>query len=122
MNLAHIIEGVVRMTKYDKAYTDLSELVEVIHRLPSERKTAAEALLKEIVFLSQTLGKLKVSIDASGPVIKTARTTRENPALKAYNTSIQRYSLLFKQIVDILPEPIKEVPADPLLDFVNGGA
>jgi phage-related tail protein len=109
------------MTKAQNIYKDLTELQTAVDTLPGSRKEAADKLLKEIVFLEQTMGKLKTSIDVAGAVIKTARTTRENPALKAYNTSIQRYSLLFKQVVDMLPEPPKAAPVDPLLDFVKGG-
>ncbi len=110
------------MTKVQNGYRNLTELQTAVDTLPGSRKEAADKLLKEIIFMEQTMGKLKTSIDVAGPVIKTARTTRENPALKLYNTTIQRYSLLFKQVVDMLPEPPKETPADALLDFIKDGA
>jgi hypothetical protein len=110
------------LTKAQNSYKDLSELQTAVDTLPGARREAANKLIAEIVFLEQTMGKLKSSVNISGGVLKTARTVRENPALKAYNTSIQRYSLLFKQVVDMLPEPPKAAPVDPLLDFVKEGA
>jgi hypothetical protein len=109
------------MRKNSKTYKDLTELIDGIEALTGERKSAASSLLKEIMFLSATLEKLKAQITAEGPILKTDKTARENPALKAYNASIQRYSLLFKQVVDLLPEPQREPPKDPLIEFAKGG-
>ena len=109
------------MTKKTGKKIDFGSLSAAVAALPDERRDAAGCILKEILFLDGTLAVLKEQINESGPVIKSARVMKENPALRAYNTSIQRYSLLFKQIVDLLPEPPKEPPSDPLLDFVKGG-
>ncbi len=45
---------------------------------------------------------------------------RESPALKSYNTTIQRYSLLYKQLVDLLPPPeVDEKKKNDVLEFIT---
>ena len=107
-----------KMTKL----TDLKELRKAVDSISAERKEVAESLIREIVFLDVTLETLRANITSDGPIIESEKQEqRENPALKAYNSTIQRYSLLFKQIVDLLPEPKAEQPTDPLTDFIKQG-
>ena len=110
------------MARVKRTYPDLPSLREFIAELPPERKDVAEKLLKEIVFLEGTLVKLKEQIEAEGATIETDTGSRENPALKAYNTSIQRYSLLFKQVTDLFPKMEAKAATDPLIDFIKDGA
>lgn len=44
---------------------------------------------------------------------------RENPALKSYNTTIQRYALIYKQFVDLLPAAAKPEAKDELSEFLK---
>ena len=45
---------------------------------------------------------------------------RESPALKSYNTTIQRYSLLYKQLTDLLPPPeVDSKKKNEVLDFIT---
>ncbi|WP_309459518.1 hypothetical protein [Bacillus thuringiensis] len=44
---------------------------------------------------------------------------REHPALKAYNTTIQSYSRLYKQLVDLLPPTDLKPKEDELIDFIK---
>jgi len=98
---------------------NFNELKAEVGKLTGARRDTAEKLLVEIEFLDNTLGKLRAQIEEYGATLRTARTVKESPALKAYNTTIQRYSLLFKQVVDLLPPPAKEIPADPLAEFLT---
>lgn len=97
----------------------LTDIKKTIKALPGDRRDAAESIYTEVVFLIGTLEKLKERIEKDGAVIKTARTVKENPAMRAYNSSLQRYSLLFKQLIDLLPVPAEKPKKDPLTAFVN---
>ena len=45
---------------------------------------------------------------------------REHPALKSYNTMVQRYAAVLKQLTDLLPkEEQKAVEDDGFEKFVN---
>ncbi len=45
------------------------------------------------------------------------RLRRENPALKAYNTTIKSYTALFKQLLDLLPNTEAEKAGQALMMF-----
>jgi hypothetical protein len=88
-----------------------------------DRREAAETLLKEIVFLDATLTTLKEKIEKEGVIVRVpvgySKADRENPALKAYNTTVMRYSQLIKQLTDLLPKPTEIHKTDPLIDFIK---
>ncbi|CDB23735.1 uncharacterized protein BN706_00052 [Clostridium sp. CAG:557] len=44
---------------------------------------------------------------------------RESPALKAYNTTIQRYSLLYKQLESMISKGLQENSENELYKFIN---
>lgn len=110
------------MPRNKASSNNLTEVMKRMEAAPAEYREVAESLLTEIRFLEKTLVKLKANITTESPIIETARTVRENPALKAYNTSVMRYCQLLKQLTDVLPEPPKVEEADPLIDFVKGAA
>ena len=70
------------LTKKQASLTGLKELNQVISIMPGDRREVAEKILAEIVFLQDTLNKLKDNVTSDGAVIVTARTTKENPAIK----------------------------------------
>lgn len=103
----------------------MQELETIFELVPDERKPIAEKLIKELAFMSKTLDELRKVVDEKGPVDLFKQGVqefyRESPALKAYNTTIQRYSLLFKQLGDLLPKQPKENAPDALLEFIKEG-
>ena len=75
--------------------------------------------------MKETLADLKAQVKENGTVEHFEQGKqnflRENPALKSYNTTVQRYSQLYKQLTDILPKTTDSgvMPGDALLDFMN---
>lgn len=104
-----------------QALANLAELRKAVRSVAAERKDVAESLITEISFLESTLEELRSQVAKDGPIVATKGGSRENPALKAYNTTIQRYSLLFKQVTDILPASKEGPTSDPLMDFIKQG-
>ena len=127
------------MPKKKETYNNLSELRKAVSALSPERRDIAERIIAEIEFLEKTLESLKSLITSEGAILGAVelddltveyfgkafpRRTgflKENPALKVYNTTIQRYSLLFKQVTDMLPEVRQDQPTDPLAEFIKQG-
>ena len=114
------------MTKdTDKAKaSDLRKLRKMLKLIPAERKPIGEKLIDEILFMTTTLATLKKTVEEKGVVdnFKQGKQQfmRESPALKAYNTTIQRYSLLYKQLTDLLPKPEPNDKAhNELLEFLK---
>ena len=73
--------------------------------------------------MKATLKELKASIDENGPIDEMQQgdysILREHPALKAYNTMVQRYTTVIKELINSLPkEQIKEL-SDGFDEFVG---
>ena len=109
--------------KIVKDTQDIGKLDTILKLVPEDRKPIAENLIKEIRFMAKTLDELKTTVEELGAVDHfengKQKFIRENPALKAYNTTIQRYSLLYKQLADLLPKAAQTATGSELMDFVN---
>ena len=102
------------------------ELNKLIKNLPDDKKTIAKNIINVLSFISATLEDLKTKIAESGTVELfeqgKQKFYREAPALKSYNTTVQRYSLLYKQLIDLLrSEGQKPSDSGELFEFINGG-
>lgn len=103
---------------------NINGLKKSLKTIPADRQAIAQSLFNELLFMQKTLIKLKEQIETEGPTAMFKQGAqeflREHPALKGYNTTIQRYSLLYKQFTDLLP-PTSDLPkSDPLMDFLRG--
>ncbi|MBV4429057.1 hypothetical protein [Clostridium tyrobutyricum] len=109
-------------TKVIDISTDMKKLRTILRKLPKEKKAVAEPLFKELEFMQRTLETLKNEVDEVGPtaMFKQGKQEflRESPALKGYNTTIQRYALIYKQIISLLPKDDGK-STDELLDFIK---
>ncbi len=113
------------MSKIKEFSTDLKQFEEILKIIPDERKTIAQKLITEICFMTKTLEDLRKIIDETGTVDLfeqgKQKFMRESPALKAYNTTIQRYSLLYKQLESMIPKGQQENSENELYNFINQG-
>ncbi|KMJ56445.1 hypothetical protein AB685_21915 [Bacillus sp. LL01] len=115
------------MTTSKKKPTISAEMRKVktlLKQIPKDRQPIAQGLYNELVFMQNTLNTLKAQVEEEGAVSMFRQGKqeflREHPALKAYNTTIQRYSLLYKQLIDLLPQSDEESHNDPLMSFLGG--
>lgn len=113
------------MKKDTEICKDTKQFEKMVKLVPEDRKHIAEKLVKEITFMGKTLDSLKQTIEETGAVDLfeqgKQKFMRENPALKAYNTTIQRYSLLYKQLTDLLPKQTQDGTDSALYDFIKQG-
>ena len=98
---------------------------EMIALVPAEKQEVARRVLKEIAFMADILEELRKTVREKGPTELfengKQKMTRENPALKSYNNVVQRYSLLCKQYIDLLPKQQIDIIQTSLLDFLAEG-
>lgn len=102
------------------------ELNKISKSLTDDKKIVAKNIIAELSFIAETLEDLKAKISESGTVELfeqgKQKFYREAPALKSYNTTVQRYSLLYKQLIDLLPKDAQKPNGDgELFEFINGG-
>lgn len=113
------------MTKKKKLTisTDMRKVKQLLKDIPEDRKPIAQGLYNELVFMQNTMASLKEQVETEGAVsmFKQGKQEflREHPALKAYNTTIQRYNLIYKQFIDLLPEVVETKKQDPLIEFIS---
>lgn len=103
---------------------DLRKLRKILKLVPADRKDIAEKLIQRITFMAGVLDDLQEQIQQNGTIDHFKQGAqefdRESPTLKSYNTTIQRYSLLYKQLVDLLPPPeIDTKKKNEVLDFIT---
>lgn len=103
----------------------LAELKEIVSRVPEDRQAIASRLSEELRFMGDTLEELKKKVKEYGTVELyengKQKFLRENPAVKSYNTMIQRYATLYKQLTDLLPKGTATAAGNDLLEFMNTG-
>lgn len=106
---------------------EIKRLTNLYKDIEKNRRLSAKGLIEEAAFMRATLTELKKSIDENGPIDEMPQgeysILREHPALKSYNTMVQRYSSIIKQLTDLLPKDVKVVEDDDgFADFVNSRA
>src|SRR5699024_12458655 len=82
-----------------------------------------QGLIDEASFMKATLQELKEMIDEQGPIDEMPQREysilREHPALKSYNTMVQRYTIIINQLTSLHPkEEIKKEVDDGFDSFV----
>ncbi|ACV21876.1 Uncharacterised protein [Slackia heliotrinireducens] len=99
------------------------ELMDLLPQIDSNKRPIARQLITELEFMQSTLEKLRAEIEANGVVeeFKNGKQefTRETPALKSYNLTVSRYSTLYKQLTDLLPDGEPE-QGDEFDEFIKG--
>lgn len=88
---------------------EMRKLNSIFADLPADRKKLCANLIQNAAFMSVTLAELQEDIAERGAVITGVNgngfeTTMENPAQKSYNTMVNRYAAIIKQLADFLPD------------------
>jgi hypothetical protein len=110
------------MTKKPIISTDMKKVKRLLKDIPVERQPIAQGLYEELVFMQNTMKSLKVQVEADGAVslYKNGKQEflREHPALTAYNKTIQRYTQVYKQLIDLFPKVEGKSKDDELMEFL----
>ena len=103
---------------------EIRKLRRLFKNLPKDKMKAADGLIQEAAFMKVTLEETRHVIDQEGILEKfeqgAQKFLREHPATKVYNTMIQRYATVCKQLFDMIPDPDAGKQAeDELMSFVK---
>ena len=100
---------------------EIRKLNKLAKEVAPDKEPVAKNLVQELAFMAGTLAELREHINTKGAIewFKNGshEMWRESPALKSYTTLVQRYSLLYRQLVDLLPKDNKPDESE-LLDFL----
>ena len=93
--------------KVNQINAERRRLNTLLAELDENKKKAAEGLIDECAFMRATLKQLRAFIDDNGFIDDMQQgdysILRESPAVRTYNTMIQKYAALCKQLFDMLP-------------------
>lgn len=103
---------------------EMLKLRRLFKNLPKDKMKAADGLIQEAAFMKVTLEETRHVIDQEGILEKfeqgAQKFLREHPATKVYNTMIQRYTTVCRQLFDMIPDPDAGKQAeDELMAFVK---
>ena len=107
-----------------KINNEIRRLTSIFKDIEKNKRLPSKGLIEEASFMKATLEELKAAIDINGPIDEMSQgdytILREHPALKAYNTMVQRYTTVIKQLSDLLPKEIIREISDGFDEFVGG--
>lgn len=108
-----------------KTSANMRKVKKLLENIPEDKRPIGQELFNELLFMQNTLTDLKEQVNNEGAVDLfeqgKQKFLREHPALKAYMTLLQRYSLIYKQFMDLFPNDSENQAVDELIDFIKQG-
>lgn len=99
---------------------EIKRLTDIFKELDTKKRRTVKGLIEESAFMKATLAELKEIIQSEGVVNEMEQGSysiiREHPALKSYNTTIQRYTTVTEKLLGLLPKDAPK-PDDDLSEF-----
>ncbi len=102
---------------------EVKRLSNIFKDIEKSKRLSAKGFIEEAAYMKATLKELKAAIDEQGPIDKMPQgeysILREHPALKAYNTMVQRYTTVIDKLTGLLPKEIQKEASDGFDEFVG---
>ena len=113
-----------KVSKETLVNREINRLTNLFKDVDANKRLTAKGLIEEASFMKATLQELKEMIDKQGPIDEMPQgeysILREHPALKSYNTMVQRYTNIINQLTNLHPkEEIKQEVDDGFDDFLK---
>lgn len=100
-----------------------AEFREILEKIPDDKKVIGKKLIEELSFMEKTLASLKRQIEENGELEHFQQGKqdflRESPALKGYNTTVQRYSVMYRQLTDLMGKTQEVEKSNAVYDFLK---
>lgn len=113
----------IREEKDRKVNNEIRRINGLCKDIDRSKRLIAKGWIEEAAYMKITLEELKEEIDRSGPIDEMPQgeysILREHPALKAYNTMVQRYTNIIDKITGLFPKEEQKEVDDGFIDFVN---
>jgi len=111
------------LSNEDKIKRKKTKINRLFNNLPKEKRSFADDLIYQLAVTTVTLERLVDEIN-TGKVIEifeqgSQKIRRENPALRAYNTTIKSFSALSKNLLDLLPDTAQKQLGEELMNFAT---
>lgn len=114
-----------QLEKEKKIKQEINRIKKLYKDLSKDKAKVLEGLMSEAAFMKISLEELRSDLLKNGMtelfVQGEQEFMRERPEVKVYTNFIQKYSVVMKQLIDILPVEIKQEEADALAEFLKRG-
>lgn len=112
------------MEKRERIEAEKKRLIRVFMKVGVKEKKAVSELVANAAFMSVTLQDLQESINKEGTVVEYQNGenqwgTKKNPDVETYNTMIKNYTMIIKQLTDLLPKGEPPKGKDEFEKFVD---
>lgn len=104
---------------------EIRRLTLIFKEVDSKKQRTLKGLIDEAAFMRATLTELKEIIQDEGVIDEMPQgeysIIREHPALKSYNSTIQRYTTVTEKLLGVLPKDTPKTNEDvtEFFDFLN---
>jgi regulator of replication initiation timing len=122
----HYLEALfeAQLEKEKAIKTEANKIKRIFSDISDVKKKSIQGLIEEAAFMKVTLKGLKDQLNLEGPIDEMPQgeysILRQHPAAQLYNSMIQRYTTVQKELIAVLPK--EQVPEndDGFEAFVNG--
>ncbi|MRS02179.1 hypothetical protein EG832_02965 [bacterium] len=101
--------------------SEIERLTGILNGLTDDQLTVADNLIREAAFMKIALQGLKDEINKDGPVEMFTQGPnsykRQHPALSGYNALVKNYTVVIKQLIDMIPEANTSKVGEALAKF-----
>lgn len=120
-----IREETARVLKEKSIKQEIARIKKLYKDFEKDKAKTLEGLIHEAAFMRISLEELRNDLIANGFIEVFTQGeqsfNRERPEVKTYTTFVQRYSVVMKQLIDLLPVEIKKEESDKLMEFIRKG-
>ena len=114
-----------QLEKEKKIKQEINRIKKLYKDFPKDKAKVLEGLMNEAAFMRISLEELRNDLIKNGmtELFEQGEQAfmRERPEVKVYTNFIQKYSVVMKQLIDVLPVEIKKEESDALMDFLKKG-
>ena len=102
-----------KMVEDERIKKEIRKLNRIFKDIEKDKKSLCTELIKNAAFMAITLEDLQKDIMENGAIITGTNgngfeVVQENPAQRSYNTMINRYASIIKQLNELLPDAKEE--------------
>lgn len=114
-----------QLEKEKKIKQEINRIKKLYKDFSKDKTKVFEGLMNEAAFMKISLEELRSDLLKNGMtelfVQGEQEFMRERPEVKVYTNFIQKYSVVMKQLIDVLPVEIKQGESDKLMEFIKKG-
>lgn len=113
-----------QLDREKKIRSEFNRIKKIYKDMDKEKVKVLEGLLHDAAFMKISLESIRDDLVKNGFTENfengSQRFERERPNVKIYTTLVQRYSNVMKQLIDLMPEDVKEDEKDGFFEFIQG--